>query len=96
MGNSNTMKRREFVLQLAKLAGAVGLAFGTCGAVAASVAQLSSVRVNRKGSDRLVLSIALTSVAKYKIFALTKPNRIVIDFMGATAPTHLKLAAHLL
>lgn len=95
MSSTNNIKRRDFILKLAKLASAVSVSFGSSELIAASSkANVSSVHANKLSQGRVVLSIDVGASTHYKVFALSKPDRLVIDLKGASAAGKIGLAGN--
>lgn len=91
--NSNSQKRRDFVLRLAQTAGIAGM-----GAIAPSAfakgraASITSVTLKQTNGqhEKQLLKFALDKSVRHSIFTLHSPERVVIDFKNTQATAQLK------
>lgn len=91
--NSNNVARRNFLLKLGSLAGA--MATGLVSPKAFSADQGRVTGANLEGSaSNLTFSLSLNQPVEYKAFTLEKPDRVVIDLMDTRLAGKLKNGAH--
>ena len=93
--NSKTLTRRNFILKLGALAGAVASGFAAPQASAAEARTGRLTGANLKGGpDKLTFLLQLDEPVDYKAFALDSPDRVVIDLSNTTMSGKLKQGAH--
>lgn len=93
--NANKLSRRNFIVKLGALAGAVASGFHaqTTAAAEARAGQLTGANLTG-GSDKLTFSLQLDEPVDYKVFTLDSPDRVVIDLLNTSMAGRLKQGAH--
>ena len=87
----NNQKRRNFILTLAQLAGAVGAsAYAPQLAAKKSSAIVKSVSVSNGRNQQKVI-IELDKAIEHKLFRLNSPERVVVDLKQARTDGNIKL-----
>jgi len=97
--NSNSQKRRSFVLKLAQALGVVGTtaiapsAFAKGRTTHANIQSVSLKKANKNLSleGQQLLEFALDKSVKHSIFTLHSPERVVIDFKNTQTKAPLKI-----
>ena len=86
--------RREFILKLATLSGAISLTLSAPQLFADKpIAKLTSAKLKTsKGVTKLI--IGLDKTAKHSVFTLQSPDRVVIDLINAHTVPQLKLTGN--
>ena len=87
----NNQKRRDFVLKLAKLAGALGAAVYAPQVIAKNGSALIKSIAIRSGQKQQHVVIELDNSVEHKLFALSSPDRIVLDLKKVQATSNIKL-----
>lgn len=91
--NSNSQKRRDFMLKLAQTIGIAGTSVIASSAFAkgraASIKSVSLKKNLEHGEQRLVFE--LDKSVRHSIFTLHSPERVVIDFKNTQETAHLKV-----
>lgn len=89
--NSNSLKRRDFVLKLAQAAGIAGMsAFAPSAFAKSRATSINSVSL-QKTDGLQKFEFALDKSVKHTYMTLTSPHRYVIDFKNTHAKSQLKL-----
>jgi len=87
-----SQKRRSFVLSLSKAVGVAGIISAAPHALAKGrSASIQSVSLKKSGNGQTRLVFRLDKSIKHKVLTLSKPDRIVIDFLDTKANARLKL-----
>ncbi|OQX15510.1 MAG: N-acetylmuramoyl-L-alanine amidase [Thiothrix lacustris] len=93
--NSKQLSRRDFILKLGVLAGAVASVFKSASALAAEAVAGRLTGANLSGTaDKLNFLLQLDAPIAYKVFTLDQPDRVVIDLKNTTMQGKLKQGAH--
>ena len=87
----NNQKRRDFVLKLAKLTGALSAAVYAPQVIAKNGSALIQSIAIRNGKKQQRVVIELDSSIEHKLFTLSSPERIVLDLKKARAAGNIKL-----
>ena len=80
--DSETLKRRFFLKQLASLSAMLTLSIPAKNAFAAGKSALTGVRVSQSNSDHTRVVFDLSGAVDHSLFTLASPNRVVIDLKG--------------
>lgn len=92
--NSNNLTRRGFIIKVGAVVGTVAAGFAASGVFAeAKETQLVGASLEGNG-NRLTFSLLLDAPAKYKVFTLQAPDRIVVDLLNTRLQGKLKQGAH--
>lgn len=87
------LTRRHFLLQLGAVSGLMISSSVVSSLWAASKANLTGARLSGT-PDALIVAFMLDAPAKYKIFTLKSPDRVVIDLMDTSLEGNLKQGEH--
>lgn len=91
--NSNNVTRRNFLLKLGSLAGAVATGLVSPKAFSANTGRVTGANLEGN-AENLTFSIALDKPVEYKTFTLATPDRVVIDLMDTRLGGKLKNGPH--
>jgi len=90
--NSNSQKRRDFMLKLAKTVGIAGSSVVASSAFAKGrAASIKSVSLLKEEPGQQKLVFELDKSVRHSIFTLHSPERVVIDFKDTQHKAHLKV-----
>jgi N-acetylmuramoyl-L-alanine amidase len=93
--NTQKLSRRNFILKVSALAGAIASGFHAPLALAAEARGGRLTGANLSGSaDNLVFSLKVDEPIDYKVFTLDSPDRVVIDLINTSMAGKLKQGAH--
>ncbi|MGB3919375.1 N-acetylmuramoyl-L-alanine amidase [Thiothrix litoralis] len=93
--NTDKLSRRNFILKLSALAGAIASGFQAPPALAADAPPGRLTGANLTGSaKKLVFALQLDEPVAYKVFTLPAPDRVVIDLMHTSMAGKLKQGTH--
>jgi N-acetylmuramoyl-L-alanine amidase len=93
--NTQKLSRRNFILKVSALAGAVASGFHATLALAATARAGRLTGASLSGNpDNLVFSLKVDEPIDYKVFTLDSPERVVIDLINTSMAGKLKQGAH--
>lgn len=92
MKKTTNQKRRGFVLGLGKVIGVAGISSIAPQTFAKGRrAQIKSVAMHKSANGRERVVFALDKSVRHKVYTLSAPDRVVIDFIDTSAKSKLKL-----
>ena len=93
--NTQKLSRRNFILKVSALAGAIASGFQAPLALAAEARAGRLTGASLSGNpDNLVFSLKVDEPIDYKVFTLDSPDRVVIDLINTSMAGKLKQGAH--
>ncbi len=92
--NSNNLTRRGFIIKVGAVVGTIAAGFAASG-VFAEPKENQLVGASLEGNGvKLTFSLLLDAPAKYKVFTLQAPDRVVVDLLNTRIQGKLKQGAH--
>ncbi len=92
--NSNNLTRRGFIIKVGAVVGTIAAGFAASG-VFAEPKENQLVGASLEGNGvKLTFSLLLDAPAKYKVFTLQAPDRVVVDLLNTRIQGKLKQGTH--